>query len=54
QMLAEGKITRAQVANREILRKVMKGAGFTGIGSEWWHFNAFSRKEAGEKFELIK
>jgi len=54
QMLAEGKITRAQVANREILRKVMKGAGFTGIGSEWWHFNAFSRKEAGEKFALIK
>lgn len=54
QMLAEGKITRAQVANREILRKVMTGAGFTGIGSEWWHFNAFSRKEAGEKFELIK
>lgn len=54
QMLAEGKITQAHVANREILRKVMIGAGFTGIGSEWWHFNAFSRKEAGEKFDLIK
>ncbi|MEY3565694.1 MAG: hypothetical protein RJA23_1864 [Bacteroidota bacterium] len=54
QMLAEKKITKAQVANREILRKVMKGAGFTGIGSEWWHFNAFSRKEAGEKFTLIQ
>ena len=54
EMLAEGKITKAQVANRELLRKVMKGAGFTGIGSEWWHFNAFSRKEAGEKFQLIK
>ncbi len=54
EMLAKGKITQAQVANREILRKVMTGAGFTGIGSEWWHFNAFSRKEAGEKFSLIK
>jgi len=54
EMLAEGKINRAQVANREILRKVMIGAGFTGIGSEWWHFNAFSRKQAGEKFQLIK
>ena len=53
EMLAEGKITKAQVANREILRKVMKGAGFTGIGSEWWHFNAFSRKQAGEKFPLV-
>jgi D-alanyl-D-alanine dipeptidase len=54
QMLAEGKITKAQVANRQILRKVMVGAGFAGIGSEWWHFNAFSRKEAGEKFELVR
>lgn len=54
QMLDEGKITKAQVANREILRKVMMANGFTGIGSEWWHFNAFSRKEAGEKFEIIK
>lgn len=54
QMLADGKITKAQVANREILRKVMVGAGFAGIGSEWWHFNAFSRKEAGEKFALVR
>jgi len=54
QMLSEGKITLKHVSNREILRKVMVGSGFTGIGSEWWHFNAFSRKEAGEKFQLIK
>ncbi|WP_416171480.1 M15 family metallopeptidase [Algoriphagus boritolerans] len=53
-MLAEGKITQTHVFNREILRKVMVGAGFTGIGSEWWHFNAFSRREAGEKFLIIK
>lgn len=54
QMLDEGKLTKAQIANREILRKVMTASGFTGIGSEWWHFNAFSRKEAGEKFKMIK
>ena len=54
QMLVQGKITAAQIANRKILRKVMTGAGFTGIGSEWWHFNAFSRKEAGEKFALVE
>lgn len=54
QMLAEGKITKAQVANREILRKVLTANGFTGIGSEWWHFNAFSRKQAAEKYEMIK
>lgn len=54
QMLAEGKITKGQIANREILRKVMTANGFSGIGSEWWHFNAFSRKEAGEKYKMIK
>ena len=54
QMLREGRITEQQVANREKLREAMLHAGFTGIGSEWWHFNAFSRKVAGEKFELVK
>lgn len=53
QMLVEGKLTKAQIANREVLRKVMKASGFSGIGSEWWHFNAFSRKEAGEKFDIV-
>lgn len=54
EMMAEGKISRTQVANREILRKVMKSAGFSGIGSEWWHFNAYSREEAAKKFEIVK
>ena len=54
QMLAEGKLTKAQIANRDILRNIMTSNEFSGIGSEWWHFNAFSRKEAGDKFEIIK
>jgi len=54
EMLAEGTIKRAHVDNREILRKVMKASGFSGIGSEWWHFNAYSRKEAGEKFDIVE
>ena len=54
QMLKEGKITKEHISNREILRKVMKHGGFSGIGSEWWHFNAFSRKEAAEKFGMVK
>jgi len=53
QMLKEGKISQKHIDNRKLLREVMYGAGFTGIGSEWWHFNAFSRKEAGQKFEII-
>jgi D-alanyl-D-alanine dipeptidase len=54
QMLQEGVINQEQVENRDILRKVMKAAGFVGIGSEWWHFNAYSRKEAGEKFKIVE
>lgn len=54
QMLSEGKITQAHVNNRKKLRVVMNGAGFSGIGSEWWHFNAFSRKEAAQKFDIVE
>jgi D-alanyl-D-alanine dipeptidase len=25
--------------NRELLRSVMVGAGFSGVNSEWWHFD---------------
>jgi zinc D-Ala-D-Ala dipeptidase len=53
QMLREGKINQGHIDNRKLLRAVMQSAGFKGIGSEWWHFNAFTRKEAGNKFEII-
>ncbi|MDO6438098.1 M15 family metallopeptidase [Cyclobacterium sp. 1_MG-2023] len=54
QMLKEGKINQKQVENRQLLREIMTEAGFKGIGSEWWHFNAYSRKIAGEKFDIVK
>lgn len=54
QMVAAGKITQKQINNRKILRNAMETAGFKGIGSEWWHFNAFSLEEAKQKFEIIK
>ncbi len=54
EMLAQGKITSVHVSNRQLLRKVMTASGFKGIGSEWWHFNAFTRKEAGEKFKIVE
>ena len=54
QMLNEGKLTQAQLDNRLILRKVMTKAGFEGITSEWWHFNALSRKNAGRKYGIIE
>jgi zinc D-Ala-D-Ala dipeptidase len=54
QMLREGKISQEHVARREILREAMRVGGFSGIGSEWWHFDAFSRKQAAEKFTIVE
>jgi D-alanyl-D-alanine dipeptidase len=54
ELLASGVLTREQVANRELLRAVMSSAGFTGINSEWWHFNAYSRKRAAELFDIVE
>jgi D-alanyl-D-alanine dipeptidase len=48
-----GKLSQKALDNRLILRKAMKSAGFMPIEYEWWHFNAFSRKVAKEKFSVI-
>ena len=49
-MLAQGKLTSKQIANRQLLREVMTQAGFSPITTEWWHFNAFSRREADRRY----
>nr|WP_243839753.1 M15 family metallopeptidase [Algoriphagus zhangzhouensis] len=54
QMLKEKKLEPKHIVNRTQLRKIMNSNGFSGIGSEWWHFNAYSRKEAGEKFKIVE
>lgn len=46
QMLADGRLTQAQLDNRLLLRRVMKAAGFTTLPTEWWHFNRYSRRYA--------
>ncbi len=52
-MLEEGKLTWRQFENRKLLREVMTEAGFTGITTEWWHFNGTSLKSAGEKYQKV-
>lgn len=44
--LAKNKLTPKQVHNRQLLRSIMYGAGFFGIQTEWWHFNACTREMA--------
>ena len=52
-MLDEGKLTWRQFENRKLLREVMFASGFTGITTEWWHFNGSSLHIAGEKYHII-
>jgi D-alanyl-D-alanine dipeptidase len=42
-MLASGRLTTAQLDNRRLLRGAMAAGGFTGIGSEWWHYDCGNR-----------
>jgi D-alanyl-D-alanine dipeptidase len=37
--LAEGLLSAAQISNRQTLRQAMLNSGFSGISSEWWHFD---------------
>ncbi len=54
EMLASGELTHRQVLNRELLREVMRKAGFFGIQTEWWHFNSCRRNEAAEKYQMVQ
>lgn len=53
-MLDQGKLRAEQVAHRQLLREVMTQAGFTPINTEWWHFNAFSREEADQRYGIVE
>lgn len=49
--LKSGRLTKGQIANRELLRKIMKAAGFIELPSEWWHFNALPSKQVREAYQ---
>jgi D-alanyl-D-alanine dipeptidase len=53
-MIAKKVLTRIQVNNRKLLRKIMAQAGFRSITSEWWHFNSCSLASAKKKYAVLK
>jgi len=53
-LIQEGILTRQQVQNRQLLRQVMRYAGFRSISGEWWHFNACSLQEAKQRYVLVE
>lgn len=54
QFLQSGQLTKVQVENRKLLRKVMKSQQFSNISTEWWHFNACTRNEAKLKYKILE
>lgn len=54
ELVRQGKLTREQVDNRALLRAVMYQAGFSHLETEWWHFNACTREEARERYQIVE
>lgn len=54
ELVAEGKITRAELDNRLLLRSVMTRAGFLPLHNEWWHFNSLPLAEAKARYPLVE
>ncbi len=52
--LKTGALSRAQYENRLLLRKVMASQNFRQLPTEWWHYNAFSREVAKNKFRPLE
>lgn len=52
--LSSGELTKKHIANRNLLRKVMRSQSFRNIPTEWWHFNACSRVQAMMKYKILK
>lgn len=52
-LVQAGTITAQAKKNRELLRRVMREAGFKPLQSEWWHFNFVTRAEAKAKYKVL-
>lgn len=52
--VASGQLSKDHIENRNLLRKVMKKGHFSQLSTEWWHFNACSRKVAAKKYLLLE
>ena len=52
-LLSDGSITREELDNRRLLRRVMREQGLLTIPSEWWHFNLMSRAEARRRLKVV-
>jgi D-alanyl-D-alanine dipeptidase len=54
ELVAQGILTKQQVDNRLLLRRIMTEAGFIPIRGEWWHFNAMPLNTARKTVKVIE
>ena len=52
--LDQGLLSEAHIANRLMLRQAMLDGGFTGIMTEWWHFDFGDRASVREHYLRIE
>ncbi len=51
--LASGQLAAAHLYHRGLLRAAMRQAGFTGIHSEWWHFDLGDREQVRDTMQRV-
>jgi D-alanyl-D-alanine dipeptidase len=49
----QGQLTESQLANRQLLRRVMTGSGYRGISTEWWHFDFGDRQQVRANYPRV-
>jgi D-alanyl-D-alanine dipeptidase len=52
--LAQGRLSKLQLANRMVLRTALTAHGFHGIHSEWWHFDFGDKERVRQGYLLIE
>lgn len=52
--LKQGKLSKKQLENRLLLRKVMTQAGFQQLPIEWWHYDALPSRIVRRKYRIIE
>ena len=53
ELVANGLITKEELENRRLLRRVMTESGFVTCISEWWHFNHIPSIRAKSELKII-
>ena len=53
ELVANGLITKEELENRRLLRRVMTESGFITCVSEWWHFNHIPSIRAKSELRII-